>query len=209
MKHSRSRLESLSDGVFAFAATLMVVNIGSTTDFSSFKEQLPMFVSFGISFFVMMALWKLHYNFFRRTKHVDNWIITYNTIFLFTILFYVFPLKSLASAGILKIKMSPEELAELFQLYSLGFVLIFLSLVLMYKRAYKKDKFNENKISLLFYKRHFFIFVLVGIFSFVIAYLNIGIQFGLPGIIYSILGILCYAHSKQFRKKNPQNNLSI
>ncbi|WP_046759123.1 TMEM175 family protein [Kordia jejudonensis] len=209
MKHSRSRLESLSDGVFAFAATLMVVNIGATTDFSSFKAELPTFVSFGISFFVMMALWKLHYNFFRRTKYVDNWVIVYNTVFLFTILFYVFPLKSLASAGILKIKMTPEELAELFQLYSIGFALIFLCLVLMYKRAFKKDEFNENRISLLFYKRHFFIFVMVGILSFFIAYVHIGIKFGLPGIIYSILGILCYAHSKQFRKKYPSNTLSI
>lgn len=209
MKHSRGRLESLSDGVFAFAATLMVVNIGTNTDFTSFKEQLPSFVSFGISFFVMMLLWKLHYNFFRRTKYVDNWIITYNTIFLFTILFYVFPLKSLAAAGILRIRMSPTELAELFQLYSLGFALIFLCLVLMYRRAHKKDIYNENLLSLLFYKRHFFIFVAVGLLSFITAYFNIGIRFGFPGMIYFILGILCYIHSKKFRKKHTTNNLSL
>ena len=59
-KHSKNRLESLSDAVFAFAATLTVVNLGTEADFSSLKEQLPTFISFGVSFFVMMMLWKLH-----------------------------------------------------------------------------------------------------------------------------------------------------
>jgi uncharacterized membrane protein len=208
-KHSKNRLESLSDAVFAFAATLMVVNVGTEADFTSFKEQLPTFISFGVSFFVMMLLWKLHYNFFRRTNYVDNWIITYNTIFLFTILFYVFPLKSLASAGILKIRMSADELAELFQLYSIGFALVFLCLVFMYRRAYKKDTHNKERISLLFYKRHFFIFVIVGLLSCIVAYFNIGIQIGFPGMIYFILGILCFLHSKNFRKKYPTNSISI
>ena len=205
IKHSKNRLESLSDGVFAFAATLMVVNIGSSIDLSSLKEQLPMFISFGVSFFVMMALWKLHYNFFRRTSYVDNWIITYNSIFLFTILFYVFPLKSLISAIILRTRMTITELSELFQLYSLGFTLIFLCLVLLYRRAHKKDSENKNLLSLLFYKRHFFIFALVGLFSVLLAYFSLGIQFGLPGITYSILGLLCFLHSKQFQKKYPSN----
>jgi uncharacterized membrane protein len=205
--HSKSRLEALSDGVFAFAATLMVVNIGATTDFTGLKEQLPTFISFGISFFVMMALWKLHYNFFRRTNYVDNWMITFNTVFLFMILFYIFPLKSLASSIILKTRMTIVELSELFQLYSLGFTLIFLCLVFMYRHAYKKDTQNENALSLLFYKRHFFIFVLVGLFSAILAFFKIGIIFGLPGVIYAILGPLCYFHSKKFQKNHPQNKI--
>jgi len=180
IKHSKNRLESLSDGVFAFAATLMVVNISSNADFSSLKTQLPMFISFGISFFVMIIFWKLHYDFFRRSNYVDNWIITYNTLFLFTILF-------------------------LFQLYSIGFSFIFLCLVFLYRRAYKKDTESNDRLKLLFYKRHFFIFVLVGLLSLIIAYFQIGLKFGLPGIIYSILGVLCYTHSKQFQKKYPSH----
>ena len=78
--HSKSRLEALSDGVFAFAATLMVVQVGSNTELISFSKELPNFISFGASFFIMMALWKVHYNFFRRTDHIDNWIIALNMI---------------------------------------------------------------------------------------------------------------------------------
>ncbi|RCS27543.1 DUF1211 domain-containing protein [Polaribacter sp. WD7] len=93
--HSKNRLESVSDAVFAFAATLLVVNIGANTTLTSFKEELPNFISFAVSFFVMMAIWKIHYNFFRRTNYIDNWIITLNMILLFTVLFYIFPIRSL------------------------------------------------------------------------------------------------------------------
>ncbi len=199
--HKKSRLEALSDGVFAFAATLMVVDLGNSNEFISFSEELPNFISFGASFFIMMALWKLHYNFFRRTKHVDDWIITFNMLLLFTVLFYIFPVKSLLDSMLQQKGMTMNELAQLFQIYSLGFSTMFLSFVLMYFRAYKKDEKIENPYVLLFYARHFSFFVLVGIISAVMAYFRIGVQFGAPGFVYVILGLLCSVHSHQFQKK--------
>lgn len=200
-KHSKSRLEALSDGVFGFAATLMVVDLGASTELISFSEELPNFLSFGVSFFVMMALWKLHYNFFRRTKHIDNWIITFNMVLLFTVLFYIFPVKSLLDSMLQQKGMSMNDLSQLFQIYSIGFSTMFLSFVFMYYRAFKKDQKIENPYVLLFYTRHFSLFVLVGIFSAVMAYAKIGVQYGAPGFIYGILGPLCYLHSVQFQKK--------
>ena len=201
--HSKSRLEALSDGVFAFAATLMVVEVGATTEFLSFSEELPNFISFGASFFIMMALWKLHYNFFRRTSHVDNWIITFNMILLFTVLFYIFPVKSLLDSLLKRIAMNIEQFSQLFQLYSIGFSFMFLSFALMYFRAYKKDKNVENPYVLLFYARHFLIFVFVGLLSALMAKFQIGLRYGVPGFVYAILGLLCYLHSVQFQKKHP------
>lgn len=200
--HSKSRLEALSDGVFAFAATLMVVDLGTSTEFISFADELPNFISFGASFFIMMALWKLHYNFFRRTKHVDDWIITFNMILLFTVLFYIFPVKSLLDSMLQQKGMSMNELSHLFQIYSIGFSTMFLSFVLMYYRAFKKDKEIQNPYILLFYTRHFSLFVLVGVVSAIMAYFQIGVQFGAPGFVYGALGPLCYFHSVQFQKKH-------
>jgi len=71
----------------------------------------------------------------------------------------------------------------------------------MYYRAYKKDISNGKNLKLLFYSRHFLIFVAVGFLSFLLAKFQIGLSFGLPGIIYSILGVLCYFHSRYFHKK--------
>tara|TARA_R110002073_G_scaffold53840_4_gene138903 strand:- start:106483 stop:107109 length:627 start_codon:yes stop_codon:yes gene_type:complete len=201
--HSQNRLEALSDGVFAFAATLMVVDIGSSVELVSFQKELPNFISFAVSFFVMMGLWKLHYNFFRRTKHIDNWIITFNMILLFTVLFYIFPVKSLLSSALGQSELaSANDFSQLFQIYSIGFSLIFASFSLMYYRVYKKDKEHPNKYQLLFYTRHFLIFVLVGAASFILARIQIGLQYGVPGFMYASLGPLCYLHSVQFQKKH-------
>ena len=80
---------------------------------------------------------------------------------------------------------------------------MFLSFSLMYFRAYKKDKVVENPYVLLFYTRHFLIFVFVGVVSALMAKFQIGLRFGAPGFIYGILGLLCYLHSIQFQKKHP------
>ncbi|WP_439132457.1 TMEM175 family protein [Polaribacter sp.] len=200
--HSKNRLEALSDGVFAFAATLMVVNIGANTNITSFKEEIPNFISFGVSFFVMMAIWKVHYNFFRRTDYIDNWVIALNMILLFTVLFYIFPVRSLLSTGIGGQKISIDEFSNIFQLYSIGFTLIFASLYFMYLRAFKKDKKNDQNIKLLFYAQHFLIFIIVGLFSFVLAKFQVGLLYGFPGFVYAFLGPICYLHSIRFHKKH-------
>lgn len=123
--HSTNRLESLSDAVFAFAATLMVVNIGTPTTFISLEKDLPSFLSFAVSFFAMMMIWKVHYTFFRRTKYIDNVIITFNMVLLFMILFYIFPIKSLLMTGFKTNRITVDDFSNVFQLYSAGFSFIF------------------------------------------------------------------------------------
>lgn len=200
--HSKNRLESVSDAVFAFAATLMVVNIGAESLFTSFKKELPNFISFAVSFFVMMAIWKVHYNFFRRTNYIDNWIIALNMILLFTVLFYIFPIRSLLNTGFGGQRISINEFSNIFQLYSIGFTLIFLGFQLMYFRAFKKDRKEKVNLKLLFYCQHFSIFVIIGILSLILAKLQIGLRYGIPGFVYVLLGPLCYFHSKRFHKKH-------
>lgn len=199
--HSKNRLESVSDAVFAFAATLMVVNIGVNTNITSFADEIPNFISFAVSFFVMMAIWKVHYNFFRRTSYIDNWIIALNMILLFTVLFYIFPIKSLLSTAFKVNTINADEFSNIFQLYSIGFSLIFLCFYLMYVRVYKKDKNQPKNLKNLFYARHFLLFVIIGILSFIVAKSQIGLRFGAPGFLYAVLGPLCYFHSKWFHNK--------
>jgi hypothetical protein len=71
----------------------------------------------------------------------------------------------------------------------------------MYPRAFKKEKQLENTLNLLFYTRHFTIFVFAGLLSVGIAFSKIGLTYGLSGIIYFILGPLCSLHSYYFLKK--------
>ncbi len=200
LPHNISRVEAFSDAVFAFAATLLVVSVGSENDNSILQIDWSVFLSFGVSFFVLVALWYVHYNFFRRTDYMDNWIIALNAILLFVVLYFVFPLKSLINTWLGNQSMSVESFSSLFQLYSLGFFLIFLCISLMYLRAYKKVEKPEST-KLLFYARHFAIYVLVSLISIVLAKSKVGLKFGVPGVIYALLGPLCYYHGVSFKKK--------
>lgn len=199
--HNISRIEAFSDAVFAFAATLLVVDLGNTEATSTLNIDIVSFIGFAISFFVLATLWYLHYNFFRRTNYMDNWIIGINTVLLFVVLYYVFPLKSLINSWFQVDGMSITKLADIFMLYGLGFALIFLCLSLMYRRASKKEKEIDVIITSTFYMRHFAIFTFVAILSIGVAYSKIGLNFGFPGIIYGLLGPLCSIHSHLFYKK--------
>lgn len=200
--HNISRIEAFSDAVFAFAATLLVVSVGSDNTDSIIAIDLKLFTGFAVSFFVLVTLWYLHYNFFRRTAYMDNHIIVINAVLLFVVLYYVFPLKTLVNSWFVSEGMTPERLAGIFELYGLGFALIFLCYSLMYLRAYQRTKQHSVAIHLLFYVRHFAIFVGVAVLSVIIAFLQIGINYGLPGLLYSLLGPFCALHSHYFFKKN-------
>jgi len=202
LPHNISRIEAFSDAVFAFAATLLVVSLDSNANFSLLHTNATSFITFGVSFFVLVALWSVHYNFFRRNDYMDNWIIALNSILLFVVLYYVFPLKSLMDTWFGGQGLSIEDFSSLFQLYSLGFLLIFLCVALMYFRAYKKNTASpETTMTLLFYARHFGIYVFVSLISIGLAKFKVGLLLALPGIVYALLGPLCYWHGVTFDKK--------
>jgi len=199
--HNNNRVEAFSDGVFAFAATLMVVTLDMDDSLWLTGAKAINFISFGASFFVLVMLWKIHYNFFRRNSYIDNWIIAFNSVLLFVVLYYVFPLKSLINSWIGLQKITADDLASLFVMYGFGFAMIFLCYALMYYRAYRKTRSLQTSIDLLFYAQHFSIYVLVAILSIILGVLKVGINFGAPGFFYGLLGPLCYFHAVWFDKK--------
>ena len=198
---SKNRLEAFSDSVFAFAATLLVVSLEVPDSYQELRDQLNGFLSFGISFFALILIWKTHYSFFRRSEKIDNWIIAANMVMLFVILYFVYPLKFLVNLVTEQIPSTLNDLAQLFLWYSLGFTLIFASLSFMYWWSSRINDEDASDKVLLSYFRHFGIFVLVGIVSIFLAGMKIGIPFGLPGLIYFLLGPLCYLHGKKVRAR--------
>jgi uncharacterized membrane protein len=199
--HNTNRVEGFSDAVFAFAATLMVVSLDLDQSFLLMKGKVASFLSFGVSFFVLVALWKVHYNFFRRTDYIDNWVIAYNAILLFVILYYVFPLKSLINSWMGTEPLTRDGLAYLFQLYGAGFLCIFLCFSLMYRRVKKNTSDVESRKIYRFYSQHHGIYVLVSGLSVILASLKVGIEIGAPGFFSGLLGPLCNGHAKWYGKK--------
>lgn len=208
-----SRLEALSDGVFAFAATLLVVSLEVPRTFPALVADLQGFVAFGVCFAALILIWSVHNAFFRRFGIHDRTAVFLNSCLLFVVLFYVYPLKFLVEsligsvfglgtvAGITNV----DELSVLFMLYSAGFVAIFGIVAAMYRHAHRSGgRMNlsaSERQEATFYFRHYSIFDAVGMLSIVLAWLKVGIGFGAPGLVFVLLGPLCYLHGVRAEKR--------
>src|SRR6266436_400666 len=91
--HEISRIEGLSDAVFAFAVTLLVVSLEVPKTFDELMAVMRGFGAFAICFALLIVVWFNQYKFFRRYGLQDNLTIVLNTALLFVVLFYVYPLK--------------------------------------------------------------------------------------------------------------------
>ena len=128
-----------------FSATLLVVSLEVPDSFPELVAELKGFIAFGIRFGVLVTLWTVHNAFFRRYPIADRTITFLNALFLFVILFYVYPLKFLTESIVAPFigeatnrgMNSLDDLALLFTLYSLGFVAVFGSIALMYRHVYR------------------------------------------------------------------------
>ncbi len=92
-----TRLEGLSDGVFALTLTLLVINNEVPGTFYELWEttlRLPIFLA---CFAMLMMAWRDHSLFFRRYGIQDLPMTVLNAAYLFLIIFLAFPLKFLAT----------------------------------------------------------------------------------------------------------------
>ena len=90
-----ARIEGLSDAVFAFAVTLLVVSLEVPKTFNELDAVMRGFMPFAISFALLMQVWHEQYRYFRRYNLQDSTSTFLNCILLFVVLFYVYPLKFL------------------------------------------------------------------------------------------------------------------
>ncbi len=155
-----TRVEALSDAVFAFAVTLLVVSLEVPTSFHEMMLTMRGFFAFGICFTLLLIIWHSHYIFFRRYGLEDTYTTILNAVLLFVVLFYIYPLKFLFSfllaamfgveAGVsLNAMISMQDVPQLMLVYSLGFMSIFLVFALLYHNAYRKRavlKLNEIEV---------------------------------------------------------------
>ncbi|HEY2578874.1 MAG TPA: TMEM175 family protein [Streptosporangiaceae bacterium] len=99
---SKSRLESFSDGIFAFAITLLVLTIAQPDDYKNLTHQLasrwPSLMAYVISFVVIGIMWLNHHSLFRHFEHVDRGLIYINMLLLMTITFLPYPTGVLGQA---------------------------------------------------------------------------------------------------------------
>src|SRR5207237_4210499 len=91
--HEVSRTEGLSDAVFGFAITLLVVSLEVPKTYGELMQTVRGFGAFAISFTLLFIVWYNQYKFFRRYNLQDNLTMLLNAVLLFVVIFYVYPLK--------------------------------------------------------------------------------------------------------------------
>ncbi len=152
-----SRVEGFSDAVFAFAITLLVVSLEVPDSFEELARTMRGFVAFGVTFIGIVAIWHAHYKFFRRYGLEDSATIILNAGLLLVVLFYIYPLKFLATMlisygilqGLLGIDMQANvafhagQASQLMLIYSSGFLVIFLVFMMLYIHAYRQRKWLQ------------------------------------------------------------------
>jgi uncharacterized membrane protein len=94
-----ARLETFSDGVFAIAATLLILEIRLDERGSVTHELLnlwPSYAAYAISFLTIGIMWINHHTLFKQIGHVDRTFLALNVVFLMVIAFIPFPTHVLA-----------------------------------------------------------------------------------------------------------------
>ena len=95
----KNRLEAFADGIFAVAATLLILNIAVDETRPLGPELLAHWTSYAayaISFTTIGIIWANHHTVMHQIGHVDRTFLIMNVLFLLVIAFIPFPTRLLA-----------------------------------------------------------------------------------------------------------------
>ena len=221
--HEISRIEGLSDAVFAFAVTLLVVSLEVPKTFSELAATMRGFGAFAISFTLLFMIWFNQYKFFRRYGLQDTPTVCLNAILLFVVLFYVYPLKLLFSYlmnvftgghgevrlpnGNVEAMIEGNQMATLMVIFGVGYLAIFGVFILLHLHAYRQRVALELTQLELFDTRHS---IQESALNCVIALLSIAVAMfgggysGLAGPVYMLIGVVMTIHGMAMGKRRRE-----
>ncbi|MDX6611458.1 MAG: hypothetical protein QOD75_644 [Blastocatellia bacterium] len=213
--HEISRIEGLSDAVFAFAITLLVVSLEVPKTFSELAETMRGFGAFAICFLLLFTVWLTQYRFFRRYGLQDGPTIWLNAALIFVVLFYVYPLKflftflvdkftgghgevRLANGTVTGMLESADQMGKLMLIFSAGYLAVFVVFVLLYRHAYRKRAELELNDLEIFDTRNSIqesgLHCIVALISIAMVVIG-GAKFsGAAGMVYMLTGVIMGVH---------------
>lgn len=155
--HEPSRIEGLSDAVFGFAVTLLVVSLEVPKTFAQLMDAMRGFGAFAICFTLLIVVWFNQYKFFRRYGLQDTYTVILNLALLFVVMFYVYPLKfvftflvgrftghgvevRLPNGSVERMVENGGQVATLMIIFGIGYLAVFGLFVFLYRHAYQNRK---------------------------------------------------------------------
>ncbi len=224
-----SRVEALSDAVFGFAITLLVVSLEVPRTFDALLEMMRGFIAFAICFAMLILVWYQQYKFFRRYGLNDALTFVLNAALLFVVLFYVYPLKfvwtllvNLIMGVDTRVRLPTGEVVEavagnqmgmMMIVFSIGYVAVFLVFTLLYLRAYaKRAELELNPLEVLDTQTEFrenLLHVAIGLFSIGLASGGTRGYAALAGFCYFLIGPVLTIHGLLAGKKRKRLEASL
>ena len=210
-----SRVEGLSDAVFGFAITLLVVSLEVPNTFDELIGMMRGFVAFGASFAVLIMIWYEHYTFFRRYGFEDVWTIALNAALLFVVVLYIYPLKFMFSAvigqlfglrqGGERVPLQWADAPALMTLYSVSIIAVFGIIGLMYLHAYRqREMLQLDEVEVLLTRSSLFahaIWIAIALLAIAISLVGGPRWVPVAGFSYALLGPLQAFNGMRFGKR--------
>jgi uncharacterized membrane protein len=195
------RLIFLSDGVFAIAITLLVLDITplipahlSQTELSGLllsSELWRPIATYALSFIILSVYWTTHQRIFHYIKRSDNVLIWLNVFFLLCIAFLPVPTKVLGLQG-------DQQAAVIFYVGSLTVAGLFIILLWWYATSNHRLVDKQLDAALI---RHHMQRALIGPLIFV---LSIGLSFFHPFLAemsWLLIFVAIYFHERLYRQR--------
>jgi uncharacterized membrane protein len=142
-----ARIEAFSDGVFAIAITLLILELKIPHDvpegqlLSALLHEWPAAFSFVVSFLTIGIMWVNHHRLFTLIRRSDDGLLLFNGLLLFAITFVPFPTAVVSEY----LRSTDARLAATF--YSLTGVVISIFFNLLWRYAAKDHRLLGDRIS--------------------------------------------------------------
>ncbi|MEM1259104.1 MAG: TMEM175 family protein [Bacteroidota bacterium] len=232
-----TRLENLSDAVFGFSITLLVITSEVPKSYLELQVSMYGFLGFIFCTMLLLSLWNNHSNFFLHYGLEDKTTKALNALFLFVLLFYVYPLKYLFSYlgtviyALIKRNLGDESLAfkqawevmakqelsvleweDLMIRFGLGLFFIYLIIMLMHFHALKKSKHlqlnrKERFITKTFVQQ-FFLLMGITVLSMLVVIIFGGKAAPYSGMVYLLAALVLPLNKRRRIKKQKKLGLS-
>jgi uncharacterized membrane protein len=169
-----SRLETLTDGIFAIVMTLLVLDLSITgIPQSSVQTELPRrlleswpaFLAYVMSFIILGMIWISHHRIFHYIKHSNPILMWINVIFLMFVALLPFSTRLMADYLWTQVP---------FVVYGINIFLIFITRLVLWNYASGKSRLVDSNINPRVIKR---LKLVIGIIPPVMFLLLIGISF--------------------------------